>query len=299
MIFRLLYESITKSDLVELKAQIDSITREIASQQEQMSAVEELIKERYLIGSALAEDDRQTVASLWATSIINDGIDGDFTNLLVALINQDRRMAKGFDRLVQLWLLYSEGKLNLSGGIFPPTELYSHPALYDLSDEDFEYIVNAEIIVNHEENIKEYVTKIPTEDDIRDVFFKRFRASTGLNSADVVYDKIEELSKRYGERKSVLSIKDAMEDNLNRDLDDESPASIVGFIKTYIQRVLPNNTKSKTGKSAQSYVDMMNLVSKSDELLNQLLGAELCKDSSTNTIGNAIITWVDNLRFGG
>ena len=176
MLFRVLKENIGYSDIPDLQARVEIATRGLSGDEEKYQAIKNLLDaDTALIPAGLSGSQRDKLATVWANTLLYDGFDGDFTNLLLSMVGQDDILSNYGDKIMQLWILYDEGRLNLSDGIIPPEEFYSRPALYkDTCDDDFEYLVNAEMIVNHNEKVRRYVKATPSQDDIRKVFFKGF-----------------------------------------------------------------------------------------------------------------------------
>ena len=299
MRFRALKEAIKPSDIPSLRAEIENAVNNINGDNEKYKEIVELLKSKHdIIPANLSEEQKDELAGVWANTIIYDGFDGDFTQMLVSLVGQDSTISSHADKMRQLWILYDEGRLKLLDGIFPPKEFYGHPALYkDTSNQDFEYLVNAEMIVNHKNEVSQYLRSIPTADDVRKVFFKDYKRATGLNDARTVYENIEELSTKYGERGGLMSIMYAVEDNSGNEYDkmpnQKIAESLSRYVSDYILQTDSIEMRSKSGHSVDSYLRAISELANRGDSIKTLISAKLCSDTRSETIANAIINWLD------
>lgn len=299
MRFRVLKEAIKPSDIPSLRAEIENVVKNLNGDDEKYRTIVELLKSKHdIIPANLSEEQKDELAGVWANTIIYDGFDGDFTKMLVSLVGQDSTISAHADKMRQLWILYDEGRLKLLDGIFPPEEFYGHPALYkDTSNQDFEYLVNAEMIVNHKNEVSQYLRSIPTADDVRKVFFKDYQRATGLNDARTVYDNIEELSTKYGERGGLMSIMYAVEDNSGDEYDkmpnQKIAESLSRYVSDYILQTDSIEMRSKSGHSVDSYLRAISELANRGDSIKTLISAKLCSDTRSATIANAIINWLD------
>lgn len=298
MLFRVLKENIGYSDIPDLQARVETATKDLTSEQDQYQAIKDLLdKDTSLIPANITGSQRDTLTTIWANTLLYDGFDGEFTNLLLSMVGQDYVLAYSGDKILQLWLLYDEGRLNLSDGIIPPKDFYGNPALYkDISNDDFEYLVNAEMIVNHNEKVRQYIKATPSQDDVREVFFKGFRGSQGLNTAEEVYQNIEALSAKYGESESIMSISDAIEKDSGEKIASKNGDTIANvlakYVSDYLMKTSPTQT-SDSGFSEGAYHRALIDVVKVGDKLKDLIDTESCKDFKKSTIALAIIGWLD------
>lgn len=303
MLFRVLKESIGYSDIPDLQARVEIATRGLSGDEEKYQAIKNLLDaDTALIPALVSGSQRDKLTTVWANTLLYDGFDGDFTNLLLSMVGQDDILSNYGDKIMQLWLLYDERRLNLSDGIIPPEEFYSHPALYkDTSDDDFEYLVNAEMIVNHNEKVRRYVKATPSQDDIRKVFFKGFGGSQGLHTAEEVYQNIEELSAKYGENDGLMRISDAVEKESGADFDKMKDSSIVSTLKEYVGRYIGQidnvSFKSDSGYSVNDYQDAIEMLSHNRRDLESLIDAKVVREATSKEIALAIMGWLEKNRM--
>jgi len=302
MLFRVLKENIGYSDIPDLQARVEIATKDLTSEQEQYQAIKDVLDEdTTLIPANVSGSQRDTLTTIWADTLLYDGFDGEFTNLLISMVGQDEILSNYGDKIMQLWLLYDEGRLNLSDGIIPPEDFYSHPALYkDTSNDDFEYLVNAEMIVNHNDKVRQYIKATPSQDDVRKVFFKGFRGSQGLNTAEEVYQNIEALSAKYGESESLMSISDAVSKESGADFDKMDDSSIASTLKEYVDRYIrqidKTSFKSQGGYSVNAYQDAIEELSHNGRDLKSLIDAKIVREATSKEIALAIMDWLEKNR---
>lgn len=299
MKFRLIIEDFKLRNLPEWQRQTQVKMDEAQSNSEKRQVLEDALRNQ--IG-----EDKENLVDFWTNTIFIDGWDGKFTNFAQKISNSDNVILKHYDKIAYLWMLYDEENLQLGNGIIPEEEVLAQSSLYDLNDDDFEYVVNAEEIINHKNKVDKYLTQTPTPSEVREIFFRDGKSGYATNSKDQIYQAIEELSRKY-ERKDLDSnlfnaiLKDK---KIGTDVSDENimskmPDWLQEYVQLYILDRKDNEYKSASGVGQNKYNEEIQKMAKENNgFYRHLLNTKIGSNITPVTIGETITKWIDKNILG-
>lgn len=298
MKFRLIREDFKLYNLPEWQRQTQAKMDEAQSNSEKRQVLEDALRNQ--IG-----EDKENLIDFWTNTIFIDGWDGKFTNFAQKISNSDNVILKHYDKIAYLWMLYDEENLQLGNGIIPEEEVLSQSSLYDLNDDDFEYVVNAEEIVNHKNKVDKYLTQTPTPSEVREIFFRDGKSGYATNSKDQIYQAIEELSRKY-ERKDLDSnlfnaiLKDK---KIGTDVSDENIMSKMSdwlqeYVQLYILSRKDNEYKSASGVGQNRYNEEIQKMAQENNGFYRILNTKIGSNITPVTIGETITKWIDKNILG-
>lgn len=298
MRFRLIREDFKLSNLPEWQRQTQAKMDEAQSDSEKRQVLEDALRSQ--IG-----EDKENLVDFWTNTIFVDGWDGKFTNFAQKISNSDDVILKHYDKIAYLWMLYDEENLQLGNGIIPEEEVLAQSSLYNLNDDDFEYVVNAEEIVNHKNKVDQYLNQTPTPSEVREIFFRDGKSGYATNSKDQIYQAIEELSRKYerDDKSNTLFNAILKDRKIGTDVSDERIMDkmvdwLQEYVDLYIRSLGRNDYKSASGVGQNRYNEEIQRMGQQRNGFYRILNAKMGSNITSATIGETITKWIDENRLG-
>lgn len=303
MQFRFIREDFKLRDLPEWQRQTKAKMDEEQSDSGKRQVLEDAIRNQIQKTSRVS--DIENLVDFWTNTILVDGWDGKFTNFAQKISDSDNVILKHYDKIAYLWMLYDEGNLQLGNGIIPEEDVLTQSTLYKLSDDDFQYVVNAEEIVNHKNKVDQYLKQTPTPSEVREIFFRDGKSGYSNNSKDQIYNAIEELSRKYERKDLTGNLFNAIlkDKKIGADVSDERIMSkmedwLQEYVQLYILGRKDNAYKSASGVGQNRYNEEIQKMAKENNGFYRILNAKIGSNITPETIGETITKWIDENRLG-